>query len=201
MHLRYCPLLSARKTSFSIFSRADRPAGDSSLFIWKCLRSPCFRRIVLLGTDFSAERFWWWWPWRCQRLDCVVHGLPAPTVSDAESALGPLRAASGWRCFSCCFRDSSYLGRRWSFRPRVVFLPLSLWLLVGLPFCSAHRNLRFWPFFKKLLLFLFIPQNHNLSWPIFRFTSSFFCLFKSVVNSSFHLSYFADAELLLVSLL
>lgn len=107
----------------------------------------------------------------------------------------------GDECSSCCFQDLSHLGRRWSFRPRVVFLPLSLWLLVGLPFCSAHRNLRFWPFCKKLLLFLFIPQNHNLSWPIFRFTSSFFCLFKSVVNSSFHLSYFADAELLLVSLL
>lgn len=81
MHLSYRPLLSARKTSFSVFRRADRPAVDSSLFIWKCLRSPCFQRIVLLGTNFSAERFWWWWPWRCQRLDCVVHGLLAPTVS------------------------------------------------------------------------------------------------------------------------
>lgn len=79
------------------------------------------------------------------------------------------------------WEDFGYFVLKYSFCP---FLSDFLWhshytYLVF--FIVSHRFLRLSPFFY--LFFLSILQTGNLNWPNFKFTNSFFCLFKSTVSS------------------
>lgn len=142
------------------------------MLIWERLQF-CFWRIVLLAIDFLVESFFLA-VWICHPMAFGFHGFWRKI--SCQSYWGSLSCDE--MLLSCCFQDSSNWGRYWLFCLQIFFLPPPPWLFVGLPFCicnsldRAPHVLEAQSIFL-IILFLSVPQTHNLNWPIFKFTDFF----------------------------